>query len=206
MTTERATKKAPAEAGARRDIVDGHDRAWEAQQVATLYATLLAELLPGLYGRQRALALDYLAPVASVVEDIQRGDMLMAERKQLRDSLTPSQRAAMELLEISDALLAAGVPDTDYKRAWVRRMQDQALLAHGRLHASSIQRDTARQEGTRRERRPDVTAWIDEQLRRTPDAKSPALWECAPDWITDQIGKRRFATRVTEARKKRASK
>lgn len=67
-------------------------------------------------------------------------------------------------------------------------------------------RDRKRQDGTRKERRPDISAWIDVRLRRDPKAKSPELWTDAPDWIKDQLGERRFATRVTERRKKRASK
>jgi hypothetical protein len=68
------------------------------------------------------------------------------------------------------------------------------------------QRDVKRQDGTRVERRPDVTEWIDAQLANDPSAKSPDLWRRAPDWLTDQIGERRFATRVTGRRKARASK
>lgn len=200
----RTPKKAPAKAGAGRDIFDGHDRAEEARHVAALYAILPSDWtdpgagsLPGLYRRQRALALEYLAPVAHV---------LVAEQEALRAALTPSQQAALALLEAVDRLLAAGAPDTPHKREWVRRVQAAAVLAHGRLHASSVERDKRRQAGTSKERRPEITEWLDEQLRRTPEAKSPELWRRAPDWITDQIGERRFAERVTRARKKRASK
>lgn len=62
-------------------------------------------------------------------------------------------------------------------------------------------RDDARQAGTRKKRRPDINDWISDQLRRDPKAKSPALWAKAPAWITDQIGDRRFAARVTDVRK-----
>ena len=68
------------------------------------------------------------------------------------------------------------------------------------------QRDTARQGGTRKPRRPMVDEWIDGMLKANPVAKSPELWSAAPDWITDQIGKDRFAKRVTKARKRVASK
>lgn len=67
-------------------------------------------------------------------------------------------------------------------------------------------RDAARQEGTRKRRRRDVDAWIDAQLKANPAAKSPALWSAAPEWITEQIGEERFAKRVTDARKRVASK
>ncbi|MBS0567105.1 MAG: hypothetical protein JSS59_06780 [Proteobacteria bacterium] len=66
-------------------------------------------------------------------------------------------------------------------------------------------RDKKRQAGTHKKRRPEITTWINTQLDRNPDAKSPALWAAAPDWITDDIGARRFATRVTACRKSRAS-
>lgn len=67
-------------------------------------------------------------------------------------------------------------------------------------------RDAKRQAGTHKERRPEITEWIDQQLRRDPNAKSPDLWAQAPDWITDDIGERRFAARVSAARKKMARK
>lgn len=62
-------------------------------------------------------------------------------------------------------------------------------------------RDKKRQDGTTKERRPEINEWIKKMLSRDPDAKSPALWEGAPDWITDQIGYDRFSKRVTEVRK-----
>lgn len=65
------------------------------------------------------------------------------------------------------------------------------------------QRDKKRQEGTRKPRRPDVDSWIARQLEMNPATKSPALWNAAPEWITDQLGKDRFAKRVTAARKSR---
>jgi hypothetical protein len=67
-------------------------------------------------------------------------------------------------------------------------------------------RDKKRQAGTRKEKRPDITEWIDKQITLNPKAKSPELWYIAPDWLTDQIGERRFAARVTARRKARASK
>jgi hypothetical protein len=67
-------------------------------------------------------------------------------------------------------------------------------------------RDEKRQAGTRKERRPEITEWIDRQLSLNPSAKSPELWGIAPEWLTDQISLRRFATRVTGRRKARASK
>ncbi len=62
-------------------------------------------------------------------------------------------------------------------------------------------RDKKRQAGTRKERRPEVTRWIDAQLRHDPHAKSPDLWGRAPEWITEQVGRDRFAKRVTACRK-----
>lgn len=64
-----------------------------------------------------------------------------------------------------------------------------------------VLRDRARQDGTRRDRRPEINEWIARNLKRDPDAKSPALWSAAPDWLTDQIGFRAFAVRVTRQRK-----
>ncbi len=73
-------------------------------------------------------------------------------------------------------------------------MREQFLLPLAR-------RDKKRQDGTTKERRPEINEWIKKMLRRAPGAKSPALWEGAPDWITDQIGYDRFSKRVTEVRK-----
>lgn len=67
-------------------------------------------------------------------------------------------------------------------------------------------RDKKRQAGTRKERRPRITKWIKKQLMADPSAKSPALWNAAPEWLTDAIGERRFATRVTDCRKEMARK
>jgi hypothetical protein len=67
---------------------------------------------------------------------------------------------------------------------------------------SSIVRDQRRQDGTRRPRRPNVDQWIEKKLTGEPNAKSPDLWRAAPEWITDDIGQRAFAARVTAARKK----
>lgn len=71
------------------------------------------------------------------------------------------------------------------------------------VKAKFAARDLSRQQGTRKPRRPEVDKWIDQQLQRNPDARAPALWASAPDWITDQLGKDRFAKRVTSARKRR---
>lgn len=63
-------------------------------------------------------------------------------------------------------------------------------------------RDKNRNAGTRKERRRDITEWLEAQLRRNPSAKSPELWSIAPLFIKDQIGLERFKKRLTAARKK----
>lgn len=68
--------------------------------------------------------------------------------------------------------------------------------------AIGLLRDEKRQAGTKKERRPKINSWINKQLTRKPDSKSPELWSLAPDWITDDIGYDRFSKRVTEERKK----
>lgn len=69
-------------------------------------------------------------------------------------------------------------------------------------------RDDKRQAGTRKKRQrwPEVNDWIDAQLRRDPNAKSPDLWQRRPDYIRDPhgcdpISVRTFEARVTERRK-----
>jgi len=74
------------------------------------------------------------------------------------------------------------------------------LLDTGR-YLTPIRRDKKRQDGTRKERRPEINAWIAQEIARTPTARSPELWRRAPVWITDQIGERSFAVRVTQQRK-----
>jgi hypothetical protein len=62
-------------------------------------------------------------------------------------------------------------------------------------------RDFRRQEGTRRERRPKITLWIQAQLKRQPDLSREQLWQDAPESITDEIGQDRFFKRVSDQRK-----
>jgi len=69
-----------------------------------------------------------------------------------------------------------------------------------------VNRDKERQAGTKKERRPDVTEWISDQLRRNPTAKASDLWSRAPDWLTDQLGLDRFRKRLSAAKKMGASK
>jgi hypothetical protein len=73
-------------------------------------------------------------------------------------------------------------------------------MAAGKRHAlAGMALTTARTKP----RRQDINDWISRQLRRNPDAKSPALWAEAPDWLTDQIQFGRFEKRVTAVRKMR---
>lgn len=90
---------------------------------------------------------------------------------------------------------SAGVAMMALHCAWQVEMKIGAQI---RLH-----RDRNREAGAKKPRRADINDWIVSQLDRSPAAKSPDLWQRAPDWITDQIGERRFAARVTEARKAR---
>ena len=64
-----------------------------------------------------------------------------------------------------------------------------------------VERDKKRQEGTKKERRPEITKWIAKQLQADPTAQSPDLWAKVPEWIEDEIGYDRFAKRVTQGRK-----
>lgn len=68
--------------------------------------------------------------------------------------------------------------------------------------APVVIRDNKRQEGTKKERRPNINAWINKQMKRTPKATRPELWDMAPDWLTDEIGRDRFLKRVSKVRKK----
>lgn len=144
---------------ARADIADGHDRAREAGEIGKLYAILPAEELPGLYRRQRTLALAYLAPVEDIANKIMQGDLMRADREALVAMLTPSQSNALKLLGAVDALLRAGPVNTDHARGWARERQGVALVAHAGLEASSVVRDKARQAGTRKPRNVVAPDW-----------------------------------------------
>lgn len=65
----------------------------------------------------------------------------------------------------------------------------------------SVLRDESRLEALKKPRFQACDRWIENQLRKIPAAKSPELWESAPDWIRDRIGYERFRKRVTKARK-----
>lgn len=98
----------------------------------------------------------------------------------------------------------------DSERLAIRQLKDicSAMHCDSKRAAELIlgkagARDQKRQAGTRKERRPDVTQWIDGQLRTEPNARAPALWARAPEWLTEQIGIDRFRKRVTACRKLR---
>ncbi len=96
------------------------------------------------------------------------------------------------------ALLAAGVTDDGFFDKIALAEKDAFLLdAHPKLL-----RDAKRQAGARKERRPEITHWIEQHLRHDPRAKSPDLWKIAPEFITDAITEHPFKKRVTAVRKK----
>ena len=210
MSDKRPTKKAPAEAGA------GHPHNFSDPEVLASHFSRLyfdmpenwsnpgAGSLDGVYRHQRELALKHLEPVAETVEEILHGEMLEAERKAMRYALSPSQQAALILLEAMDRLLAMGPPADEHARRLVAYAQRAAIHAQVGI-GQRVVRDEGRQAGTRKERRPEITEWIGKQLARNPAATRMDLWETAPEWITDQIGLDRFGKRVRAARKELAA-
>lgn len=62
-------------------------------------------------------------------------------------------------------------------------------------------RDRNLQASKHHSKRPKLDAWIARRLQGDPDAKSPELWAEAPEWLTEGIGFRAFAMRVTQQRK-----
>lgn len=88
------------------------------------------------------------------------------------------------------------------KSADMHLLHDIAQAEHKALYlaaAPQVIRDQARQNGTKKKRRPEVQAWIKERSKLALTTRE--LWDMAPDWITDQIGFHRFQKRVTAARK-----
>src|SRR5262249_12416607 len=81
----------------------------------------------------------------------------------------------------------------------------EAYIVHPRVQ-QSLTRDAKRQAGTRKERRPKVDDGMDREILAKPAATRQELWDGAPDWITEQIGRDRFFTRVSKVRKNRTSR
>lgn len=133
----------------------------------------------------------------------------LPETRHLISGVSPASRIEAlrchpQLIETADELAAR--LKGPRRTADMHLLHDISQAEFRALHISaspSVIRDGKRQAGTRKERRPDISDWIDKQLTRNPDAKSPDLWSRAPDWIVEQIGERRFATRVTQRRKLR---
>jgi hypothetical protein len=86
--------------------------------------------------------------------------------------------------------------DFEHLQALVR----EADLAWYSSASTHIQRDEKRQAGTKKERRPEISAWIREQILKRPEANREELYDTAPDWITDKIGPGSFKKRVSKVR------
>lgn len=115
--------------------------------------------------------------------------------------------AIEELISLREsARVAYDAGNIDAMIGWGTAMKYYAdyLLYRWSAHPKAI-RDSKRQRGTQKERLADINVWIDGQLKRTPTITAPALWETAPDWLTDQIGIDAFKKRVTKRRKNAAS-
>ena len=116
---------------------------------------------------------------------------------------------AAQLATKADQALSALDAEDTITAAWLavevgqhlERITTVLAVAKALKLTPKANRDDRRQEGTRKERRPEITEWIETQLTRQPAAKSPELWRIAPEWLTDQIGEDRFSKRVTAARK-----
>jgi len=90
----------------------------------------------------------------------------------------------------------------DFFHTLIQAAEMRLLIAFYMPH---IMRDEKRLLALSKPRFPECDEWMDRQLTRDPDLKSPAAWQRAPDWITDRIEYDRFAKRMTAARKKRES-
>lgn len=110
---------------------------------------------------------------------------------------------ATDHLDEAERMIAAMAPGPQQKALWTSFRKTIQLADNSVRQAlwdPTVQRDRARQKGTQKPRRPDINEWIEKQLRRQHSAKSPALWNLAPERITDQIGYGAFAKRVTNVR------
>jgi len=104
--------------------------------------------------------------------------------------------AALALQEVhrGDAEAAAWASLAAMDAAWLVDTQQSTV--------PRLVRDNARQDGTRKERRPDLQSWIDDEVKKGTGESAGQLWTRAPEWVTDQIGFDRFTKRVTQGRKK----
>lgn len=117
---------------------------------------------------------------------------------------------AASYLDDAECMIPALTPSPQQKALWVafRKTLDLAYRSMSRaLRDPSITRDDVRQEGTRKLRHPEINEWIEQQLHRQPDAKSPVLWDRRPEYISDPreyepIQFEAFARRVTAVRGK----
>jgi hypothetical protein len=117
---------------------------------------------------------------------------------------------AARLAQKAESAIAAMLADDAVTAAWLtmdlgmnlERVTTVMAVARALELTPKAQRDDRRQAGTKKERRPGITEWIEQRLAGDSGAKSPQLWADAPEWITDEIGYERFSKRVTKARKK----
>ena len=110
---------------------------------------------------------------------------------------------AISHLDEAERMIPAMASGPKKKALWIAFLKLLELADHcvrQSLFDSTVLRDIARQEGTRKTRRPEINEWIEKQLRRQKDAKSPAIWASAPEWLTEQIGYDAFTKRVTAVR------
>lgn len=84
--------------------------------------------------------------------------------------------------------------------AEIASAEQQALYLDA---APKVIRDQVRQAGTRKERRPEITEWIDGRLALRLDENAAAMWAAAPEWLRDKIGIDRFKKRITKCKKRR---
>ena len=155
-----------------------------------------------------------LAEVRERLEEIQQNAIetnpeYVRHERQFPGRIAKFMDQAVGHLDEAERMIAAMGPSPQQKALRIAFNQTLQLADHcvrQALWDSSIQRDILRQKGTRKPRRPEINEWIERQLRRQPDAKSPELWNRAPEWITDQdhhdvaIKYEAFARRVTNTR------
>jgi hypothetical protein len=123
-----------------------------------------------------------------------------------------SEDKARVLLEAAKSGMVAHpdmnlIPEGDLLALTILNKIHRALDAEGERYLDLLlgkagAQEHRRREASKRERHPEITAWIRRQLTADPGAKSPDLWGRAPNSIKDVVGEGRFRKRVTAERKR----
>lgn len=110
---------------------------------------------------------------------------------------------APDVVDVARRLLFYGgiSPPDDRTQGAIKLYKRRLVQAISAMNDKALARDTARQAGTRKPRRPEVQEWINRQVARQTGETAKEIWDRAPYDVTDLIGWERFKKRYAQARK-----